>query len=143
MQNCYKSVKGSPWEPVPGREGAEVTSRVALPRVPSEIPPTMDIPRRESEWRRPRIEGKDVARYGPAPEFPGRRAFSRGQGAKNRTEACRTRMEANMTKEDDPRIARYNQRIVKASMQCMKESEESVPNDHSMITALPVGGEKR
>ena len=49
-------------------------------------------------------------------------------------------MEANMTKEDDPRIARYNQRIVKASMKFMKESEESVPNDHGMSTALPVHG---
>ena len=31
-----------------------------------------------------------------------------------------------MTKEDDPRISRYNQRIVKASMKFMKELEEPV-----------------
>ena len=127
-------------EPVPGREGAEVTSRVALPRAPSEIPPMMDIPRKESEWRRPRIEGRDVARYGPTPECLGCRAFNRGQGAKNHTEACRARMEANMTKGDDPRITRYNQRIVQASMKFMKESEEPVPSDPGMSTAPPVHG---
>ena len=48
-----------------------------------------------------------------------------GQGADNHTEACRARMEASMAKEDDPRIARYNQRIVKASMKFMKASEAS------------------
>ena len=46
--------------------------------------------------------------------------------SENHTEACRARMEGSMTKEDDPRISRYNQRIVKASMKFMKELEEPV-----------------
>ena len=129
MWNCCQSVRRSPWEPIPGREGAEVASRVALPRMPSEAPPMMDVPKKEFEWRRPRIEGRDVVKYGPTPECLGCRAFNRGQGANNHTEACRARMEEGMTTYDDPRISRYNQRIVKASMQFMREKEEPVLSD--------------
>ena len=50
-------------------------------------------------------------------------------------------MEASMTKEDDPRIARYNQRIVKESLKFMKASEESVSKDPNTSVARPVPGE--
>ena len=43
----------------------KVASRVALPRMPSEVPPMMDVPKKEFTRRRPRIEGKDVVKYGP------------------------------------------------------------------------------
>ena len=46
-----------------------------------------------------------------------------------------------MTREDDPRIARCNQRIVKASMTFMRESEEPALNDPSTGAAPPVHGE--
>ena len=43
-----------------------------------------------------------------------------------------------MTKEDDPRISRYNQRIVKASMKFMKELEEPVLSYPSARLAPPI-----
>ena len=54
-QALINSVQGTPWEPVPGREGAEVASRVQLPRVPAEIPPMINVPKEEIKSRRPRI----------------------------------------------------------------------------------------
>ena len=42
-----------------------------------------------------------------------------------------------MTKEDDPSIARYNQRIVKASMKFMKASAALVSNDPNTSVTMP------
>ena len=49
-----QSINGTPWEFVPGREGVEVVSRLVLPRVPREVPPMIDAPTEELEWRRQR-----------------------------------------------------------------------------------------
>ena len=77
-----RGTKGSPWEPVPGREGAEVTSCVALPRVPTEVPPMISVPKEESERRRPRIEKAGRFSVWPDPRMrrvPGCQPRARGE----------------------------------------------------------------
>ena len=100
----WDKVKGTPWEPVPGREGVEVMSKVELPPAPVEVPPMADVPRWEQDWRRPKIERKDVKNLGMTPGCPGCIAANRGSAARRHTEECRKRMEMGMTQAGDPRI---------------------------------------
>jgi len=111
----WERVKGTPWEPVPGREGVEVRSSVELPPAPMEVPPMVDAPKWEQYGRRPNIQMKDVKNLGMTPGCPGCVAANRGSAARKHTEECRKRMETGMAQARDPRIYRYNQRIVEAS----------------------------
>jgi len=43
-ESCWARMQGVPWEPVPGREGFEVGSRVVMPTVPTEVPPMREGP---------------------------------------------------------------------------------------------------
>ena len=38
IKGRMEAMKGVPWEPVPGREGIEIHSRVTMPEVPKEVP---------------------------------------------------------------------------------------------------------
>ena len=84
--DVWGRVKGTPWEPVPGREGVEVMSKVELPPAPVEVPPMADGPKWEQDWRRPKIERKDVRNLGMTPGCPGCVAANRGSAARRHTE---------------------------------------------------------
>jgi hypothetical protein len=124
VEESMSVMKGTPWEPVPGREGVEVMSKVELPPAPVEVPPMADGPKWEQDWRRPKIERRDVRNLGMTPGCPGCVAANRGSAARRHTEECRKRMETGMGQAGDPRIDRYNQRIVEASRELLKEREE-------------------
>ena len=51
-----EAMKGVPWEPVPGREGIEIQSRVTMPEVSKEIPAGTENHMGERTWRRPNME---------------------------------------------------------------------------------------
>ncbi|MFM7978103.1 MAG: hypothetical protein ACKPKO_02210, partial [Candidatus Fonsibacter sp.] len=53
-------MRGTPWEPVPGREGTEVRSRVVLPEVTKAVPAAREYTCEERVRRRPNIEKRDV-----------------------------------------------------------------------------------
>ena len=57
-------------------------------------------------------------------------ASNRGQGSRNHTESCRAGMEESTTQDGDPRIIRYNQRIVEASAKFMAPDGERKPDVH-------------
>jgi len=117
------TMKGTPWEPVPGREGTEVRSRVALPEVAKTVPMAREFVCEERVRRRPNIEKRDVENIGISSGCPGCVAAGRGAPSRHHTEACRKRMEEEMTKGNDERIARYNQRMVEASEEAAPRNE--------------------
>ena len=47
IMELWDKVKGTPWEPIPGREGVEVASRVDMLPAPVEVPALMEAPRWE------------------------------------------------------------------------------------------------
>jgi hypothetical protein len=53
-----EAMKEVPWEPVPGREGIEIQSRVTMPEVSKEILAGTEYHMGERTWRRPKIEKK-------------------------------------------------------------------------------------
>ncbi len=61
-------------------------------------------------------------------------SFEQGTRGKNHTEIFRARMEGNMTGDDDPRFARYNQRMVEASTQYVPQAGESLRHDYMTPT---------
>ena len=90
-----------------------------MPEVPKEIPMGTESQVGERVRRKPKIEKRDVDKFGLTPGCPGCVAASRGAPGRNHTESCRKRMEEGMTQGNDERIVRDNQRIVEASEKIM------------------------
>ena len=94
MQNCCE-MSGDPHGNPFQEEGVKVASRVALPRMPSEVPPMMDVPKKEFARRRPRIEGKEW----PHPEM----YWMMGIQPRARSEEPRRGTQGNTGREHDER----------------------------------------
>ena len=90
-------MRGTPWEPEPGRIGGEIRPRLEAWDTPEimdgpRLPDGVDAPRRTNrQW----ITKKDINEtYGPTPGCPGcNHALSNLPGARPHTEACRERFE--------------------------------------------------
>ena len=105
------SFKGTPWEPVPGKEGAEIKTSVCIP---CEFNPTeTEIGvRKEVIRRRFRITPKDVAQHLPTMDCEGCKAANRGAQAVNHSAQCRDRFQRIFTEAKDPRIQRETDRLI-------------------------------
>ena len=55
-----KTMQGLPWEPVPGREGVEVMSRIRIPEIEGTPEPYPNYPAKEVRRRRLPIMKADV-----------------------------------------------------------------------------------
>jgi hypothetical protein len=87
------SVKGTPWEPVPGRAADTIPVRVRLAEEECDIAqPSIGEPKEEIK-RRAIISREDVVKVGFTVGCPGCSAISRKARAENHTEACRLRIE--------------------------------------------------
>ena len=96
-----KSLQGTPWQPIPGRNDEAIPVRVHLAEEGSVLPNPSSIgePRPEIK-RRARISRSDVIRVGYTIGCPGCRAISRGEKeAQNHTEECRARIEKALIDE--------------------------------------------
>ena len=70
-------MRGVPWEPVPGREGIEIRSKIELTKVEGD-PPKVGEPRpKEYARRRPKITRDDIREWGLTPGCPGCIAVNR------------------------------------------------------------------
>ena len=100
----FEGIKGLPWEPVPGRAGIEIKSRVEVPT--ERAPVTLDegILLRPKVGRRMYITKDDVDRMGMTPGCRGCIAATRGEAPKNHSEECRTRMETAVSAYDEERF---------------------------------------
>ena len=114
--NCdfVHSMRGTPWEPTPGKTDDAIPVRVRLPeegRPPEPVnlgEPSSDIKRRA------RISREDVVRIGFTIGCPGCKAISRNAPSQNHTDACRTRIEEALIEEGGTkakRVAEGNQRF--------------------------------
>ena len=99
-----------PWEPIPGRRGIEVYTRVTLPQEESEIMEPMQGSN-DSQVRRMKITKADIRRYGATGGCKGCKNMIEGKAAANHSEECRKRIENELTKDEDPRIERMNERM--------------------------------
>ena len=94
-------MKGTPWEPIPGKVDDSIPVRVRLPeegQPPGPDPVNLGEPHRDIK-RRARITREDVVRIGFTLNCPGCRAISRNAPSQNHTEACRARIEQALLKE--------------------------------------------
>ena len=109
--------KGTPWQPIPGRNDEQIPVRVRLPEEGREMLPNpsgIAEPRPEIR-RRARISREDVRKHGYTANCPGCRAINRGEtGSQNHTEECRKRIEAAIIREGGAkakRMAEGNERF--------------------------------
>ena len=71
-------VKGTPWQPVPGKDGDRVPIRVRLAEDPEPPRPPEEGKRTEPVRRRVRITKEDIKKYGYTINCPGCKAINRG-----------------------------------------------------------------
>ncbi len=100
-----EDMKGTPWEPEPGRDEAEVgvrlrvwseRERVEGPRIPEGVD-------RPKIGRRFRILREDVEKYNPTPGCQGCHNAMVGKAAVNHKEECRERMAQSMMADENYR----------------------------------------
>ena len=107
----FNDIRGTPWEPIPGREGIEIRSRVVIPI--DRTGPRQLIEGEESDFsvRRMRITREFIRKVGFAIGCPGCRAVNRGQPAVNHNEECRRRVEGMLREQGNEKILRSDERI--------------------------------
>ena len=106
-QELFQSVKGTPWNTVPGTNQDEIRSKVVFPTVYESIVPDKPPEPKEFFRRRIRITRDDVKHAGMTPGCEGCVAANRGITSRPHSEECRMKMEEYMSKRQDKRIERY------------------------------------
>ena len=105
------SIRGSPWEPIPGREGIEIKTSVCIPCEEGQTIEREDGVAREVVRRRFHIRAKDVEKYKPTMDCEGCKSVNRGGPAINHSIQCRDRFARLFTDAGDPRISRESERL--------------------------------
>ena len=93
----FNSFQGTPWEPIPGREGIELKTCVHVPKDTDPVNPVAKGEDKEAIPRRVRITREQIRMQGFIVGCPGCRAVNRGLPAVNHTEeigraSCRERV---------------------------------------------------
>ena len=114
-EKLFNSVKGTPWQPEPGRTGMDVRANITLDRATEGIPQeAMGTPRVEKGLLRPKINKSDVANHRGTIGCRACEASKRGEKSTgtSHTEACRERFARIWEEEGDPRYERLLKKIV-------------------------------
>lgn len=121
---AIQSMKGTPWEVVPGREGIGLTSHIYMPE---EKEPIVIEERTEEEkqTRRVRITSNDIVSYGMMPGCHGCVAWSRGSTGRTHTEECRMRMQSRMRESNATTMARTDARITQNIADQIKKQDDN------------------
>ena len=88
----FNDIRGTPWEPIPGREGIEIKSKVVIPASRTEPRQLVEGEEKEFIVRRARISREVIRKVGFTIGCPGCRAVNRGQSAVYHNEECRRRI---------------------------------------------------
>ena len=88
-QQWFNDVRGTPWEPIPGRGGIEIRSRVMLPEERQRPIPVIRGDEGDYIVRRVRITRETIRKLGFTTGCPGCRAVNRNLPAVNHNEECR------------------------------------------------------
>jgi len=102
----FKSLVGVPWEPVPGRAGIEVKSKLETPvenTAGLELPLTAE---RAFKVRRLQLHKADFDTHGYSPNCTGCAAIIAGKDPQNHKEHCRKRITAKLEEVGDDRCMR-------------------------------------
>ena len=91
-QRWFNDVRGTPWEPVPGRAGVELRSKVLMPEDRQRPIPVIRGDEEDYIVRRVRITRETIRKLGFIVGCPGCRAVNRNMPAVNHNEECRKRM---------------------------------------------------
>ena len=105
-------MKGTPWEPVPGSPGTEMTSRIAPDREEREVIPREEGEIRDARLKEFRIERRDVLDNSPTPGCPGCNNVITGGIARNHNKACRDKFEKIFIDKGDPKLLRQAKRFM-------------------------------
>ena len=103
-------VKGSPWEPIPGREDIELKTSVHID-TGDKVHEPMEGMDRPVIKRRFKIKKDDVRTHGMTPGCKGCIALNRGAQAVNHSETCRTRMRTALEDHGDERVIKASDRV--------------------------------
>ena len=96
----FNAIRGSPWQPTPGKDSLEVPVRIQLPHVvdTSSLPPKpVEIARNRAVYIRKPIE---LQKYGYTDGCAGCRAAREDTAPRPHSQACRTRIEEAMARDD-------------------------------------------
>ena len=106
-KELFESVKGTPWNTVPGTNQDEVKSNVVFPKVYESIVPDKPPEQKEFCRRRIRITRDDVKQAGMTPGCEGCVAVNRGMASRPHNEECRMRMEKaheQVSRQEDRKV---------------------------------------
>ena len=85
----FTKIQGTPWEPIPGRPGIELTANIGAEKGPREIIPKDDAVEQDTVMRRFRITKEEVRAHGITPGCKGcARALGTGTSV-NHSDRCR------------------------------------------------------
>ena len=87
----FDAIQGTPWEPIPGREGIELKTAVVIPRAPGPIIEPVEGMVRPIVRRRFQIRKEDANQHGMTVGCEGCTAVNRGGKPLNHSEECRKR----------------------------------------------------
>ena len=97
-KEALSGMKGTPWQPTPGRDSMEVRCRVHMPAEEAPVTEPVKGLARETGPKRAKIYKSDLVRHGYAVGCPGCRAAVRGKEAQSHSEECRKRIEGDFRK---------------------------------------------
>jgi hypothetical protein len=119
----FHDLRGTPWEPIPGREGIKITSRVVIPV--DRTGPRQLVEGVESDFivRRMRITREFIRKVRFTIGRPGCRAVNRGLPAVNHNAECGRRIEGMLREEGNEKILRSDEPIKERNKETINESE--------------------
>lgn len=118
-------MKGTPWEPVPGRAGIETKSNITM--LPESTEPIVPRPTLEDrQVRRVHIRSEDIRKYGMTPGCAGCIAWRRNGRTQNHTEPRRRRIETRIREDADDISQRADDRITHKHVNKIKEHDEDM-----------------
>ena len=88
-KEAVNGMRGTPWEPIPGRVGIEVKASVHFKEDKDELKGAQEGGRRPIIRRRVKITKGEVERMGMTPGCVGCRAANRGEAALRHSDECR------------------------------------------------------
>ena len=100
-------MKGTPWEPIPGRRGISLKTAVHLPQREAEPTPIIEGEVRPIIRRRIKITKEDIKRFGITQGCRGCERANRGGPTIARNEDSRQRIEGKLLEVGDKRIEIY------------------------------------
>ena len=104
-------MQGVPWEPIPGKEGVEIKSKITFKEDGDKIPEVVEGKEEDKKRRRFRVEKEDVMKNGGTEGCEACSRIMRGARGGNHIERCRKRFEEMFKENEDKRLERQDERL--------------------------------